>query len=198
MRPNISQNKEFIVITAIDLIHENGINNVSTKEIARRLGISEALIFKIYPKKNDLYMAVLDHFSIYDKDVYQTAQDKYEDAVEAILFYFHRFLIYYENYPAITAVFQMIDFQWGIPLLEDRTKEIYLGRMEHVKQLVIRAQKEGSLKQSVEAEIVADLLFSAFKGICTKWRLMNYEFSLKDRADQAIQLLLGAVAIKER
>lgn len=194
MYQNMNQNKEFIVITAIDLIHENGINNVSTKEIAKRLGISEGLIFKIFSKKNDLILAVLDHFSLYDKDMFQTVLDKCEDAVEAILFYFNKFLLYYENYPAITAVIQLIDLKCGIPQIEERSKEIYLCRIEHLKQLVLRAQKEGKLNQSVEPEIAADLLYSAFRGICMKWRLMNFEFSLKDRTNQAIQLLLKALA----
>ena len=43
--------RESIVLNAIDLIHEFGIHLVSTKEIAKRLGISESTVFKYFPKE---------------------------------------------------------------------------------------------------------------------------------------------------
>lgn len=196
MKMDINQKKEFIVITAIDLIHENGMNNVSTKEIANRLGISEGMIFKIYPKKSDLILAVIDHFSLYDKDMFHTAQNKYDDAIEAILFYLNKYLHLYENYPAITAVYQIIDSNYGIAQIDEISKEINFNRLEHLKQLIARAQAENRLIQTANPEIVADVLYSTFKGMCIKWRQMNYEFSLKDRTIEATQLILTALAVK--
>lgn len=193
MDANINQKKEFIVITAIDLIHECGINNVSTKEIAKRLGISESLIFKVYPKKNDLILAVLDHFSLYDKDMFHTAQEKYEDGIEAIMFYLDNFLLYYENYPAITAVLQVLDLHNGVPQIDERAIEICQSRLDHIKQLVVKTQAKGIFDHTIDPEIVADVLYSAFKGMCIKWRQMNFSFSLKDRTNIAIRLIIKAL-----
>ena len=195
MEMSIDQRKDYIVLTAIDLIHEKGIHNVSTKEIARRLGISEGLVFKIYPRKNDILMAVLEHFERYDKDMYQTAIEKNEDPMEAIRFIMEKYLMYYENYPAITSVYQIIDTLKGDLEIECKSREIYRNRQGFIKNLIVTAQETGRMKNTTAPDVVADILLSVLDGMCTKWRLMDYNFSLSERVNKGIKLLLEALII---
>ena len=188
-----SQRKDYIVLTAIDLIHEKGIQNVSTKEIAKRLGISEGLVFKTFPKKNEIYMAVLEHFSRYDSDMYHTALDKKDDPIEAIEFVFDSFLVYYENYPAITSVYQILDTLKEVPDIELQSKEIYCSRLSFLTAMLVKAQDEGRVKPSIDTELVADVLLSILRGICIKWRLMNYSFPLRERTNSGLNLLLESI-----
>jgi AcrR family transcriptional regulator len=196
MEVNASQKKEFVIITAIDLIYEFGINNVSTKELSRRNNISESMIFKMYPKKNDLILAVLNHFSLYDNDMFLTAKEKSENSVDAILFYLNKFLSYYENYPTITALFQAVSLHSGIVQIDNRAREINFNRVNHLKQFIIVAQETGYIDKGVEAELVAEALYSVFVGMCIKWGSLNYGFPLKERTDDAIWLVLKSVVIK--
>ncbi|MCX7753471.1 MAG: TetR/AcrR family transcriptional regulator [Blastocatellia bacterium] len=50
-----------IVQAAIELFARKGFNGTTTKEIARAAGVSEALIFRHFPTKQDLYSAIIDH-----------------------------------------------------------------------------------------------------------------------------------------
>ncbi|MDF2944423.1 MAG: TetR family transcriptional regulator [Herbinix sp.] len=198
MEMSAEQRKEYIILNAIDLIHENGIHNVSTKEIARRIGISEGLVFKLFPRKNDIIKAVLDKFSFYDKDMFHTAMNKTEDRKEAILFYIKSFLIYYENYPAITAVFQVYDtLKWDREL-EDISKNIFLDRLEDMTKLLQKAQETGSVDASINSEIIADIITSTISGMCLKWRLMDFDFSLQEKTLYAVNLLLDAITITKK
>lgn len=189
---NINQKKEFVVLTAIDLINEKGINNVSTKVIAKRIGISESLIFKIYPKKYDLFIAVLDFFSLYDKDMFQTALEKYENALEGLQFFVNKYLQYYENYPAITSVYQLLDSQTGFEQIDGRSKEINKNRLDYIKQLAERAQLAGQIDQEIDIDIAADILYSCVKGMCVKWRAEEFKFPLLERTNQVLELLFKA------
>lgn len=49
-----------IVKVATDLFAREGFKGATTREIARRAGISEAVIFKHFAKKEDLYKAIID------------------------------------------------------------------------------------------------------------------------------------------
>lgn len=197
MEMSINQRKEYIILTAIDLIHEKGIHNVSTKEIARRLKISEGFVFKLFPKKNDIIIGVLEHFSMYDKAMYHSAMEKKSQAINEILFYVNSFLIYYENYPAITAVFQVFDTLKGDQELDRRSKNIFLQRLEQMTNLVIKAQEAGKIDKSVNPEIFADIISSTIRGMCLKWRMMDFSFSLRNQTLYAINLLLTSVAKQE-
>lgn len=51
--------KANIIRSAASLFAEKGFNGTKTREIALRAGVSEALIFKHFPSKEDLYAAIL-------------------------------------------------------------------------------------------------------------------------------------------
>lgn len=50
-----------IIKLAIKLFSKNGFRGTTTKEIAREAGISEAMVFRHFATKDDLYAAILDH-----------------------------------------------------------------------------------------------------------------------------------------
>jgi TetR/AcrR family transcriptional regulator len=47
--------------TALDVFSRKGFGGTTTKEIAAAAGVTEAIIFRHFPTKQDLYNAVLDH-----------------------------------------------------------------------------------------------------------------------------------------
>src|SRR5437762_1771431 len=49
-----------IVAVAMDLFASKGFNGTTTKEIAEAAGVSEAIIFRHFAKKKDLYSAIID------------------------------------------------------------------------------------------------------------------------------------------
>ena len=51
--------KASIIRAAASIFGEKGFSGTKTREIAARAGVSEALIFKHFPSKNDLYAAIL-------------------------------------------------------------------------------------------------------------------------------------------
>jgi AcrR family transcriptional regulator len=196
MELEASQRKEYIILHAIDLIDESGIHNVSTKEIAKRLNISEGLIFKLYPKKSDLILAVLDRFCLYDRDMFYTALDKNENELEAIRFYINSYMIYYENYPAITAIYQVYDTLKGDAVLEQKAREIYFSRIGYLTTMVAKAKESGFVRDTIDSESIATIISSIIRGICLKWRLCGHSFSLKEKAAEATDLVLEAIKIQ--
>lgn len=54
------ERREQIVKVATGLFAREGFKGATTREIARRAGISEAVIFKHFAKKEDLYKAIID------------------------------------------------------------------------------------------------------------------------------------------
>lgn len=53
--------REQILLTAITLFSQKGFSGTTTKEIARVAGVSEAMVFRHFAKKSDIYDAILDN-----------------------------------------------------------------------------------------------------------------------------------------
>ena len=61
IRMSADERRAQILQVAIKLFSQKGFSGVTTKEIATTAGISEAIIFRHFATKNDLYDAILDY-----------------------------------------------------------------------------------------------------------------------------------------
>ncbi len=50
-----------ILRVAVSLFSQRGFGGTTTKEIAQAAGVSEAMVFRHYATKQELYKAILDH-----------------------------------------------------------------------------------------------------------------------------------------
>ncbi|HEU4390510.1 MAG TPA: TetR/AcrR family transcriptional regulator [Blastocatellia bacterium] len=60
-RMSAENRKRQIVVVAAELFSGKGFSGTTTKEIADRAGVSEAIIFRHFPSKEALYSAILDY-----------------------------------------------------------------------------------------------------------------------------------------
>lgn len=58
--------REQILQTAVELFSQRGFKGTTTKEIARAAGVSEAMVFRHFATKDELYGAILDNKSCAD------------------------------------------------------------------------------------------------------------------------------------
>lgn len=61
VRMTAKSRREQIVAVAAELFSQKGFRGTTTKEIADEAGVSEAIIFRHFATKDDLYRAILDH-----------------------------------------------------------------------------------------------------------------------------------------
>lgn len=87
--------REQILDTAVDLFSKHGFKGTTTKQIAQAAGVSEAMVFRHFASKDELYQAILDRKTCPDGQTPYTWQVKEElaDAIErkddnSVFYYF--------------------------------------------------------------------------------------------------------------
>jgi len=192
MRKGILHRKERLIITAIEVIDELGIQALSTREIARRQGVSEAALFRHYKSKNELLIAVLDHFSKFDNDIFQSAKLMNLSPKESIIYFVKKTVEYYENYPAITSIMQLFDVLRYDADLCDKVRKILEDQTAIIRDLVEGAKKNGEIRADTDCTTLALIIMGSLREICLKWRISNKEFSLKEVTISALEMILKA------
>lgn len=187
----IIHTKERIVFIAIEIIDELGIQGLSTREIAKRLDISEGTIFKHYNSKNEIFLSVLEHYSKFDLDIIKTTELKELKPKDAILFFINAFAEYYENYPAITAISQVSDVLSNIPELQNKIESIYKVRTEFLVERIEEAKNNHSITEDVVSEYLADIISGIMMYTNLKWRLNHFDFSLKSTMNSSVEMVLN-------
>lgn len=196
MEVSILNRRESLILTAIDIINELGIQGLSIREIAKRENMSNAAIFNHFKSKNDLIHAVLDHYSQYDNAVIQAINFKKLKSKDAIRYYIDSFYTYYENYPAITAIINSYDTLRCEPEFSDKVKDIFSSRNSCISQMIKDAQISGELRSDVNHECITDIVFGTCGSICLKWRISGYDFPLKEQVLYALSAILDSFTPK--
>jgi AcrR family transcriptional regulator len=191
---DILHRKDRLIITTIELIDELGLQRLSTREIANREGVSEATLFRHYKNKNDLLIAVVDFYSKFDEDIFLTTRLKKLGPKESIYFLVKSTVEYYENYPAITAITQLMDVLKYEPDLTEKINEIINYRFRVIKELIDEAIDMGEIKPEINSEYLSDMIIGTIRELCLRWRI-HRDFSLKERAEASIQMLLESFRI---
>lgn len=185
--------KESIILTAVDLIDKLGIHQISIREIARAQGITEAAVYKHYRNKNELLLAVIEHFFKFDQDLFISARTRHDDRKEAVGFVLHAFAAYYENYPSLIAVLQTLDVLRYDPELKSSVNAYTKARYEFLATTIKQGQDPGTAYHALKSEIISDILMGTFNGICMRWRLEEHQFPLAERVMLAVRTILQAV-----
>lgn len=192
MEYDILHRKERLILTTIDVINEMGIQGLSTREIARRQGVSEATLFRHFKSKNELLIAVLDFYSKFDADINESTKLKQLSPKESIEFWVNSYVEYYENYPAITSIMQIYEVLASDNLLVDKVKRILSFRSNVLIELFDNAKAVGEIIPQADSEKLADTISGYIRINCLKWRLEGFGFSLKDSTMSSLKMILDA------
>lgn len=186
--------REAIILSTIDAINECGVQAVSTKEIAKKQGVSERIIFNHFPTKNDLFIAVLEHFAKYDDAIVQTAEGKQMNPNDAIIYFFDSYATYYENYPALTSITQSYEALNCNSQLSHIIKNIFTKKEIFIKKQIEEAKKLNLVNADIDSEGLADIMLGMFMRLCLKWRIQEYNFSLKEKTLTALNILFKSLS----
>ncbi len=196
MENYILDRKDSLILTAIEVLDEYGIQGLSTREIAKRQGVSEATLFRHYKKKSDLILAMLDFDSKYDSDIMASVRIKNLKLRAAITYFINSYAEYYENYPAVTAVSQDYNVFACDPVLYDKVKKSQFTKLRFLQDNILEAQKIGEISNGIDSEKLSYLIWGSFMSICLNWRLSKYNFSLKESVLSTLNMTLDAFKIK--
>jgi AcrR family transcriptional regulator len=198
MEISLLHRREGIIISTIETLNEVGIQNLSTKLIAKREGVSEGTLFRHFKNKTEIMIAVIEHFSQFDNAIIETSINRKLSPIETIRHFVCSYAEYYENYPAITAVVQAYDSLMCDSELSNKVRDIVTKRSEFILKTIKEGQENGAIKEDIKSELLEDLITGGTRDICLKWRMAKFSFSIKDRTLAMIDMLLDAFLEKNK
>jgi AcrR family transcriptional regulator len=190
MEISLLNRRESIIISTIETLNEVGLQNLSTKLIAKKEGVSEGTLFRHFKNKTEIMIAVIDHFSQFDNAIIETTINRKLCSVETIRHFISSYAEYYENYPAITVIVQAYDSLMCDPELSDKVRSIITKRSNFLLRCIIQGKEDGTIKSDTNSELLEDLISGGTRDICLKWRMAKFNFSIKDRTLAMLDMIL--------
>jgi AcrR family transcriptional regulator len=184
-----------IVNAAGSLIFKYGSEHLTVKRIAAEVGISEAAIYRHFKSKKSILSFLLSHIEeVLLRDISpETA------GTEPVTLHTIEKII--RNHFSAIGMRKGISFQViaEIISLGDRklnkqasqTIDKYISRL---KELLTDGVRDGAVRQDIDMEAAATVLFGLIQGLVNIWSLKNGQFKLNDKYTSLWKIYRDAVA----
>lgn len=183
--------KESILICAIDILDELGVHGLTSKEIAKRQGITEPAVYKQFTGKQDILLAIMERFAAFDEMIMNTMMENKMAFQEGIRYFARSYSEYYENYPQITTVMFSYDMLKYEAETYRRMQMIINRRLSFLTDFIKKGQAEGTAANTIESGIYAEMLHGIIWSSTYIWKLNRCSYSLKKRLLPAVEALLS-------
>ncbi len=172
-----------IINAATELMNQGGIQQLTTKSLAEKIGFSEPAIYRHFKNKTDILSSVLNYFGMglktKMKELIQSQDKGIEKLKRIIEFQFEHF----SNQPAIVMViFAETSFQYELKL-SSAVHNILTNKKESVVRIIEQGQKDDSIRSDVDPNQLASIFMGSMRFIILQWRLDNYSFDLRSEGE---------------
>ncbi len=170
-----------IVDAARKLIVKYGSEHLTVRRIAKEVGISEAAIYRHFKSKKEILFFLADHITCSLLEGIDRARTENDTSLESIdnILKSHLSAIEQKQGMSFQVIAEIISL--GDKKLNKKVSDDIVSYIERLKELLADGVKSGLVREDIDLEAAATLLFGMIQGLVNIWALSNYKFNLSAR-----------------
>ncbi len=189
MRYSSEKRREQIINESINIIYERSFLKFTIRRLARRVGLSEAGIYRHFDSKDDIILQILERMNKFGAELAQKVAE-IDNPLEKIKQFFLLQLEYFENNKEMA----MILLSEEIFSNNEKTRQKFINtlnkRFDKLKELLAESAREGNINKS-DIEEIALIIQGTMRGLVFRWNLNDYKFDLKERGGKLLNTILN-------
>lgn len=186
--------KRQIVEIVLNLVAERGAEAVSAQLVADVLGLSQPAVFRHFPSKEAMWLAVMDWLEEQLIAIYSAAGADDDEAgliTLSRMFLAHIKLI--ERYPALAKLVFSDHLRQQYPALRARFGEIHKAYTTRLRTLIDSEKSVQAVAGSVDSAAAAATFLSLVQGLGFQFAIAQLGIKLLPEAERALCLYIQAV-----
>ena len=193
-RQSAEERKAQIVAEVLRLADEIGPDRLSTTDVARAIGLSQPAIFRHFPTKGALWLAVAEDIADRLQSYWAAAEAGATGSHARLKALISAQLTAIAETPALPSILFSRELQVDNHSLRDVFRGV-LGAFQGRLVVVLRdMQASGDLRSDVSPEDIAILLTSLVQGVAIRWSLGARGFSLVNEGQRLFDVQMAILA----
>lgn len=184
MISELSDRQKEIIEVSLTLIAENGIQGLTIKNLAKRIGFSESAIYRHYENKIEILVAILNYFKENTEHLFTAELNAKCDALTKIDHLFQNQFRIFDNSPSLVAVIFSEELFRNEAILVKKVSEIMDNSFETLTSIIREGQENGELRNDVKAQHLAVVVMGTLRLFVKQWQMSGYAFSLFEKGNQ--------------
>lgn len=189
----ISNRQLEIIEAAGKILTESGINGLTTKNLAEKVGFRESALYRHFKGKEEIIVTLLQYLAGNMDERYthaisaeQTPEEKFKTLFQS------QFAFFDKNPHFVVAVFSDGLMEESLRINEAILK-IMAVKMKHLMPIIIEGQQKNVFTKRLTSEELTHIIMGSFRLQMYKWRVVNFQFDIERNGENTIQALLTLI-----
>ena len=181
---NFTKRQKEIIDTAIELIAEKGIQELTIKNLSKKIGIAESAIYRHFTSKMDILLGILALFRKSKEQMNLELQELKVSPAEKLKQMLLRRFSYFSANRAIASVIFSEELFRNDRRLSEQVYQIMQTNQQAIIGLIEAGQHSGEFRKDVPAKELAFMITGALRLIVTQWRIAEFGFDLQEEGQR--------------
>ena len=189
----LTKRQEEIIQSSIQIIDKRGIQGLTIKNLSKEIGVTEGAIYRHFENKREILSSILIQF----KDNLKAFTDYMDDSslttyekISGILNHFRKI---FEANPAIVSVIFAEEIFQNDNELSKVIAAILQNNQQFLLGIIKEGQQRGELREDLNPTMMVDSIFGPFRLLVKKWKMEEFDVSLKEGMDEFLQYLSATI-----
>ena len=185
-----------ILKAAIAIIANQGYEKLTTKNLATKIGVTEAALYRHFKNKRELVTMILGYFERISNDVLQEIRDGAYSPLESIRHFVEDRYILFSKYPDLAKVIFSEELFKNDPTFKGQSQCIMHKHKQALENYIIQAQQEGKIRTDLSAKQLFRIIVGSMRFTVTQWNLNDGAFDLKQEGSELIETIMKLIETK--
>ncbi len=175
-----------ITEVALELISEKGIQGLTIKNLAKKVGITEPAIYRHYDSKTDILIAVLELFKQNTEQLFENELNNDSKAIDKIEHLFTRHFASFSATPSLVSVIFSEEIFRNEPVLIAKIAEVIDKNDKILTTIIVNGQKTGEIRSDIEANYLSTIIMGTLRLFVKKWQFSAFSYDLPREGKELI------------
>lgn len=190
MNTETTERQKEIINASLILITKGGIQSLTMKNLAKKIGFAESAIYRHYENKIQILLAILDFFKQSTEHLFTNQINSNDNALIKIENLFQNHFKKFSDSPSLVSViFSEEIFRNEIELTE-KVKEIMSKNITSVQTIIENGQKNGEIRNDIDASHLSVIIMGSLRMFVKQWHMSDYKFNITEKGSDYIKSIV--------
>lgn len=181
MKEDLTARQIEIINASLQLISESGIQSMTIKNLAKRIGFAESAIYRHYENKIQILMAILNVFKANSEQFFDAQLNSDDNSIIKIeRLFINHFNKFAQNPSLVTVIFSEEIFRNEVEL-STKVSEIMEKNIKSLDAIIQQGQAKNEIRTDIESYDMSTIILGSLRMFVKQWHISNFSFDLNER-----------------
>ncbi len=192
---NLSKRQIQIIEASLQIISKKGIQFLTIKSLAEKIGISEGGLYRHFKSKDDILNGIIDYVIYGVFNFFESVIDSDKTSIQKLEDIFLERCVRIGKYPEQIVSLSSFNYYQDGEIYRQQIREFYQEYERKIIQIIEKGQ-QGDEIHKVESKYVYLLVIGTLNRFVMEWKKADYSYDLYDEGKKLWDYLKQLIAVK--